>query len=160
MVSLESPLLTLGALYLAGQDDRGRRFTGGESGKGLLAGGFAAGSSQFVVDEVRSMAGLDSSALSDELAQALLGAGIARFGGPIPQSNAMARGIHYNVAEQAFTQAGVTLGDFLNGGSGGSTSQTRTRSVARSRSRSRSVSRSSPQSVVTNSTQSGGMKVY
>lgn len=122
MVSLESPLLTLGALYLAGQDERGRQFTGGESGRGLLAGGFAASSSNYLVDQARSLTGLQSDALTDELAQALIGAGISRFGDPIPMNNAMARGIHYNVADDAFTKAGITLGDIAgdvtNGGSG------------------------------------------
>lgn len=119
MPSLDSPLITLGALFLAGQDSRGRQFTGGESGKGVVAGGFAAGSSQFVVDEVRNRAGLDSTAVSDELAQALLGAGLSRYGGMVPQNKAMARGIMYSAAEQSFTRAGYTLGDLVGGSIGG-----------------------------------------
>lgn len=122
MPSLDSPLLTLGALFIAGQDSRGRQFTGGESGKGILAGGFAAGSAQYVVDTARDQAGLDSDSLSDELARALVGAGISRFGGPIPQNNAMARGIMYDVAKSGFTDAGFTVGDLVgdtfNGGNG------------------------------------------
>lgn len=115
-------MLTLGALFLAGQDSRGRKFTGGESGKGILAGGFAAGSAQYVVDEVRSRSGFDSDALTDELAQALLGAGISRYGGMIPQNKAMARGIHYSVAEQAFTEGGYTLGELVGDIGGGDSS--------------------------------------
>lgn len=127
MPSFDSPLLTLGALFVAGQDSRGRQFTGGESGKGLLAGGFAAGSAQFVVDEARSAAGLEEDAISDELAQALLGAGVARFGGPVPQNNAMARGIMYSVAEQGFTKGGFTLGEMIGdiGGGNGNASVAR-----------------------------------
>lgn len=119
MVNLDSPILTLGALFMAGNSSEGRNFTGGETGKGLIAGGFASSSAQTVVDGARKMAGLEESAVSDELAQALLGAGLSRFGGPIPQNNAMARGIHYNVAHEAFTKAGWTLGEMMNGGGGG-----------------------------------------
>ena len=152
MVNLDSPMLALGALFLAGQDDRGRQFTGGESGKGILAGGFASSSAQFAVDELRNLAGLDSSAVSDELAQALVGAGISRFGDPIPQNNAMARGIMYSVADQSFTQAGWTLGEFAgditNGGGGGSGAPAG------------STGGSSPQAVTTSPTRSNDTVVF
>lgn len=114
MVSLDSPLITLGALFIAGQDSRGRQFTGSESGKGLIAGGFAAGSAQYVVDKAREQTGFDSSAVSDELAQALVGAAVSRYGGMIPQNKAMGRGIMYSVSEQAFTKGGYTLGGLVN----------------------------------------------
>lgn len=127
MPSLDSPLLTLGALFLVGQDSRGRQFTGGESGKGLLAAGFAGGSAEWAANEARSALNLQEDAVSDELAQALLGAGISRFGGMVPQNKAMARGIMYNSAIQAMQGAGVTaedlLGDFSLGGGGSSAPQ-------------------------------------
>lgn len=126
-MALDSPIVTLGALAVAGNSSRGRQFTGGESGKGLLAGGFAASSSEYVADQARSMAGIDTTSVSDELMQALLGAGVSRFGDPIPMNNAMARGIHYNVATQAFQDAGLSLGNLVGdvtdgGGSNGGTS--------------------------------------
>lgn len=127
MPSLDSPALTLGALYLVGQEERGREFTGGESGRGLLAAGFAGSSSEYAANQIRNAVGVDSTSVSDELMQALVGAGISRFGDPIPMNNAMARGIHTNVAIQAFQDAGLSLGniaggDLLGGDGGGSQS--------------------------------------
>lgn len=114
MVNLDSPLLTLGALFVAGQDSRGRKFTGGESGKGLIAGGFGGASADWAGSQLQNLTG-GNSALTDELAQALAGAAISRFGDPIPQNNAIARGIHYNVAAQAATQAGLEAGSLFGG---------------------------------------------
>lgn len=140
MVNFDSPILALGALFLAGQDQRGRRFTGGETGKGYLAGGFAGSSAEFAVNKLRNTAGVSESALSDELAQALLGAGVSRFGGMIPQNKAMARGIHYNVATQSFQDAGLSLGSLMNGDSTTTSSTSGSTTQARNVSRSRSVS--------------------
>ena len=127
MVSLDSPMLTLGAMFIAGQDERGRPFTGGESGKGLLAGGFGGASAEYAADQVRSLTGLDTSTASDELMQVLVGAAVSKYGDPIPQNNAIARGIHYNAATQAFQDAGLGLGnlagDITGGGGGGDTAQ-------------------------------------
>lgn len=150
MVNLESPVLTLGALFLAGNSDKGRQFTGGERGTGLLAGGFASASANTAVDEIRNAAGIDASSLSDELAQALLGAGVSwagrSFDGiPTRITNPMARGIHYNVAHQAFEEAGFTLGEFMSNGGTSSVS--------------RSVSQS-PQAVHNSRSNGSGMKVY
>lgn len=121
MPSLDSPLITLGALFLAGQDSRGRPFMGGESGKGYLAGGFAGASADWASDQVRSAAGVDQTQVSDELLQALIGAGVSRFGDPIPQNNAMARGILYNVSASAFGRAGLAAGDLVGDLTGGGT---------------------------------------
>lgn len=113
MVNLEDTdaILPLGALFLAGNSQKGRQFTGGEGGKQYLAGGFAASSSDWAINQLRNAAGLDSSQVPDALAQALLGMGISKWGGMIPQNNAMARGIHYNVASESFSQMGLTAGD-------------------------------------------------
>lgn len=129
MVNLEDTdaILPLGALFLAGNSSTGRQFTGGEGGKQYLAGGFAASSSSWAVDQIRNAAGLDSEQVPDALAQALVGAGLSRWGGMIPQNKAMARGIHYNVASNSFNQMGLTLGDMVGdvgGGNGGSSMNT------------------------------------
>ena len=108
------PVLPLGALFLAGSSQRGRQFTGGEGGKQFVAGGFAAGSAEFVANEALSMAGIDN--VPDELAQAGLAAVLSKYGNAIPQNKAMARGIHYNVATQALQDLGVTAGDLMDGG--------------------------------------------
>lgn len=129
MVSLDSPLLSLGALFLAGNSSEGMQFTGGETGRGLVAGGFAAASSDAAVNEVRNALGVEADALSDELAQALLGAGLSRWGGPIPQNKAMARAIHYDVAAQAVEGAGFALGDLLSGNGNGNGNNTQARQV-------------------------------
>lgn len=122
MPSFDGPILTLGGLFVAG--NRMPEFTGGESGMNILAAGFAGSSADFLVDEARSTLGIDTSTVSDELAQALIGAGISRYGDPIPRNNAMARGIHYDVAMQAIDEAGFSLdqlvgGSLFNGGSSG-----------------------------------------
>lgn len=113
MVSLEDTdaILPLGALFLAGNSQEGRQFTGGEGGKQYLAGGFANASADWAVDEIRNAAGLDSSQVPDALAQAVLGMGLSKWGDPIPQNNAMARGIHYGVATESFENMGLTLGN-------------------------------------------------
>lgn len=158
MPNLDSPVLTLGALFVAGNSSQGRNLTGGESGVGLLSGGFAAASSDAAVNEIRSSLGIDASSLSDELAQALLGAGVSwagrTFDGvPTRITNPMARGIHYDVASQAFEEAGFTLGEFLNNG----TSNGGTSSISRS-----GATRASTGSAqaVHNVNRDNGMKVY
>lgn len=132
------PLLPLGGLFLMGSREGSnnpdlvdrvttRNATGGETGLGYLAGGFAAGSSEWAAQQLRQAAGLDSNTVPDELAQALVGVGVSNMN-MIPRNKAMARGIHYNVATQAFQDLGVTLGDFAgdvdlgNGGSNGGSS--------------------------------------
>ena len=129
-LSLDSPLVTLGALYFAG--NRGVRgsgplsgISGGESGKGLIAGGFGGASAEWAGDQVTGLAG-DSLPVSDVLGQAIAGAALSKFGGMIPQNKAMARGIHYNAATQAMQEIGLSAGDLIGDvtGGGGSTSST------------------------------------
>jgi hypothetical protein len=131
MVSLDSPVLTLGGLFIAGNQamransgDLSAGISGGESGRGLLAGGFGASSAEYSAQKLRDVAGLQEDALSDELAQALVGAGVGKIGRMqnSPMLNAAARGIHYNAAAQAFQEVGLTLGQVAggNGGSNGS----------------------------------------
>lgn len=130
MVNLESPLLTLGALWFVGNDERGRQFTGGATGNSLLWGGFGGASAEFLGQQLQNATG-GGGALNDELAQALAGAGISRFGDvlPVVNHNAVARGIMYNVATQSAQDAGVSLDNLLggtgltNGGSNGGTQQ-------------------------------------
>lgn len=144
MVDLDSPVLTLGALFLAGNSADGRDLTGGEGGVGLLAGGFSSASAQTAVTEIRNAAGIDSSSLSDELAQALLGAGVSLAGRrldgiPTRITNPMARGIHYNVAHQAFEEAGFTLAEFMDDNGNGNGSSTQAVTSTRSRSTSQGI---------------------
>lgn len=160
-LSLDSPLVTLGALFVVGQNDRGRQFTGGETGKGLIAGGFGGASAEYLGDQISDLAGGDLP-LNDALGQAVAGAAISRFGDPIPQNNAIARGIHYNVATQMVQETGLGLGDLVgdvtNGGSnGGSTSGTPT---ASSPSASAPSTSGSTQSRMNNRSRRGGKKVF
>lgn len=119
------PVLPLGGLFVLGNQGgsgvMSRQSTGGENGTNFLAGGFAAGSAEYVVNQARDAAGLDSSTVPDELGQALLGVGISHAD-MVPRNKAMSRAIHYNVATQAFQDLGVTLGDLagdVNLGDGG-----------------------------------------
>lgn len=153
MVDLESPVLTLGALFLAGNSAQVREFTGGESGVGLLAGGLAMASSDAAVTEFRNRLGIQPTSLSDELAQALIGAGVSwtgrRFDGvPTRFTNPMARGIMYDVASQGFEEAGFTLGEFLSNGGGG------TQAVHRNQ------MQSSPSTQAIHNSRDDGMKVF
>lgn len=127
-ISLDSPVIPLAGLYLAGQSRKGRTFTGGESGKGMLAAGFAASSSDWAANQLLSAANM-SGTVSNSLAKALIGAGISRYGDPIPAHRAMSRGIMYNVASEAFTELGADAGSLfgsIGGGSGSSGVPTRT----------------------------------
>lgn len=121
-MDLDSPLVTLGALFIAGNSSSGREYTGGETGKGLLAGGFAGASAEWAGDQLQGQIGSDT--MTDELAQAVVGAGLSKWGDPIPQNNAMSRGILYNVAAQGVQGAGLAAQDLagdvnLGGGGGG-----------------------------------------
>lgn len=120
--SLSSPLVVLGGLWWAGENKR--NFTGGANGMDLLAGGFGASSAQWGGEQLRGIVGGDT--LTENLSQALFGVLVSNFGDPIPQNDAIARGIHYNVAQQAFSEAGLAAGDLigdvgLGGGAGGTT---------------------------------------
>lgn len=131
-VDLDSPLIPLAGLYMVGQNSKGRKYTGGESGKGMLAAGFAASSGEWAANQALSATGM-SGTISNSLAQALIGAGISRYGSAVPANRAMARGVMYNVAGNAFTElgadAGSLFGDIMGGG-GGQTSQTASASTA------------------------------
>lgn len=131
MVSLDSasgaPLLA--GLFLAGNHNKksgfsGRDLTAGLTGKQVLAGGFGAASSEWAGGRLQSATGVG---LTNELSQALVGAGISAAGrrsDMIPSSvaNPVAAGIMYNVAGQAFGQAGLDAGSLAGGfGGGGST---------------------------------------
>lgn len=134
-VNLDSPLIPLAGLYMAGQSSKGRKYTGGESGKGMLAAGFAASSGEWAANQALNAAGM-SGTISNSLAQALIGAGISRYGGAVPANRAMARGVMYNVAGNAFTElgadAGSLFGDMFGGGGGGSqTAQTASAATSR-----------------------------
>ena len=128
-LQLDSPAVTLGALYLAGQagvkgDGMFSGISGGESGKGLIAGGFGGASAEWFGDQVTGLAG-DTLPVSDVLGQALVGAAISKYGGMVPQNKAIARGIHYNAATQSVQELGLAAGDIfgdLTGGSGGTSS--------------------------------------
>lgn len=114
---LSSPLVVLGALWYAGENRR--EFTGGMDGIDILAGGFGASSAQWAGEQLQNAVGGDT--LTPLLSQALVGAGVSNYGGMIPQNQAIARGIHLNVAQQAFSDAGFAAGDLLGdiGGIGG-----------------------------------------
>jgi hypothetical protein len=133
MVNLDDagPLVTLGGMALLGSSQKGRRFTGGASGKALLAGSFAGSSAEFVVDEGRNMLGIQENTLSDELAQVLLGAGVSYAGRmwDVPLSSSMASGIMINAGINSFQEAGLTLGQLSNGGSGGNGGNGGTQSI-------------------------------
>lgn len=122
MPSFDTPIITLGGLFLAG--NRAPEYTGGETGMNLVAGGFASASADWAVNQTRSTLNIEESTVSDELAQAILGAGMSRFGEPIPRNNAMSRAILYDVAQQGVAEAGFAMGDlmgdggFFNGGNG------------------------------------------
>jgi hypothetical protein len=107
-------------MYMLGQDSRGRQLTGGESGKGLMLGGFAASGANALGDKVNSLGG---GQIGDELSQVLAGAALSYAGRQTDMAsvtNPMARGIHYNAAQQAFSSAGVGLGQFITGSGGSS----------------------------------------
>lgn len=111
----------LGGLAIAGEMYPDA--TGGLNAKNLLAGGFGAASAQYMGDEITSRLGMQ---MSSPLAQAIAGAGISVAGrnvDAVPSSitNPMAAGVHYNVAQQAFNQAGLDLGSLVGsvGGGGG-----------------------------------------
>lgn len=147
MVSVDSPAVPAAALALAGTQGRGRRFTGGESAKGLVAAGFAGASADFVVNEALSATGMGDT-VSSTLGQAILGAGLSKFGGPIPANAAMARGIHYNVMQSAFNDLQADLGSLMNGSVLGGNEGSSTASPSPTRSTtttSNSVSQASPQ---------------
>ena len=130
-VDLDSPLIPLAGLYLVGQNSKGRRYTGGESGKGMLAAGFAASSSEWAAGQALSATGMGGT-ISNSLAQALLGAGVSRYGGAVPANRAMARGVMYNVAANAFTELGADAGSLFGNIGGGDGSQTATQSASAS----------------------------
>lgn len=120
---LSSPLIVLGGLYWTGENKR--QYTGGMDGIDILAGGFGASSAQWAGEQVQNLAGTDT--LTPLLSQALVGAGLSEYGDMVPYNDAMARGIHLNVAQQAFGEAGFTAGDFMGdvmGGNGGSQNAT------------------------------------
>jgi hypothetical protein len=162
-LSLDSPLVTLGALFMVGQNDRGRQFTGGETGKGLIAGGFGGASAEYLGQQVSDLAG-GQLPVSDALGQAMAGAAISRFGDPIPQNNAIARGIHYNVATQMVQETGLGLGDMLGDVTGGTSSSSgSTTSNAPSVSTSGSTNSSAPSAGRThsmNNSRRSGKKVF
>lgn len=110
-MDLDSPLVTLGALFIAGNDETGRQYTGGETGKGLLAGGFGSASAQWGGNQLQNYVGEES--MTDELAQAVVGGALSKWGDPIPQNNAMARGILYNVARQGVEDSGMSAGEII-----------------------------------------------
>lgn len=127
MPNLDSPLVPLVAYWIAGNDSKGRKFTGGESGKGLVAGGFGGASAEWAGSQLQGVVGADS--MTPQLAQALAGAGVSwagRQSGSLPTglTNATARGIHYNVAAQAASDVGLEAGQLFGNltGGGGSTS--------------------------------------
>lgn len=124
--TFNSPLVTLGAIWLAGNNERGRDFTGGLNGKSLLAGGFGAASAEWAGDQVSSLTG--GNMVGDQMSQVLAGAAISYAGRntsmvPSSWSNPIAAGIHYNVVGQAFNEvgadAGSLFGGFMGGGGGG-----------------------------------------
>jgi len=106
---LGDPLIVLGGLWWAGNNKR--KFTGGMDGVDILAGGFGASSAQWAGEQVMNLTGGDT--LTPLLSQALAGAAVSEFGDPIPENEAMARGIHLNVAQQAFSDAGFSAGQLI-----------------------------------------------
>lgn len=123
MVELANqPLLTLAGMFVLGNSRKGRKFTGGASGKSLMIGGFAASGANALGDQVNKLGG---GQLGDELAQVLAGAGLSWAGKMADVdtfTNPAARGIMYNAAQQSFNSAGVGLGDMITdtfNGSGG-----------------------------------------
>ena len=126
---LDSPLIPLGAVFLAGQRSRGiasRQDTGGESGVNLLVGGWAGESSGYATNEIMNAVGL-SGTVSPLLGQALLGAGVSRAGF-IPKNRPMARGIMYNVVGSGASELGFDLGSLMGGTFGGGETATRSTS--------------------------------
>lgn len=118
---LDSPVVPLAALFLAGQRSRGiasRQDTGGEGGVNLLAGGFADASSGWAVNQITDAVGMGGT-VTPLLGRALLGAGVSRAN-MIPRNNAMARGVMYGVASDGVSELGMDLGsligDVTNGG--------------------------------------------
>jgi len=124
---LSSPLIVLGGLYYAGENQR--KYTGGMDGIDILAGGFGGASAQWAGSQVQDLIGSDM--LTDSLSQALVGAGLSEFGDQVPYNNAMARGIHINVAQQAISNSGFAAGDLFGDflGNGGSSTQTQTQTA-------------------------------
>lgn len=157
MPSLDSPIVTLGALFLAGNS--APEFTGGETGRGLVAGGFGGASAEWLGTQVNNLAG-GNLPVSTHLGQALAGAAISRWGDPIPQNNAIARGIHYNTATQMAQELGLSagdlFGDFMGGGSGGSSGGSNTSATVTSV----PSAGSSPSATGHRNTGGSGTKVY
>lgn len=127
-VDLDSPLIPLAGLYLVGQNSRGRRYTGGESGRGMLAAGFADASADYVTGEILGATGLDGT-VTNSLGRAMLGAGVSRWGGAIPQNRAMTRGIMYGVMSDSISELGVDLGSLFGDLGGAQTATTQTQTV-------------------------------
>lgn len=127
MPDLSSPFVTLGALWVAGNRDDFRKFTGGETGRGLVLGGVGAASAEWAGTQLTNATGM-SGTLGPELAQALAGAAVSAGGRKVDAdrfTNPVARGIMYNAAQQAASQAGLSagqlFGDLTGGGGGGGT---------------------------------------
>lgn len=141
--SLDGPVVPMAVLALAGTKSKGRQFTGGESGAGLVAAGFAGSSAQYAADEILSRTGM-SGTVSSPLGQAVLGAALSKYGKDVPLNAPAARGIHYNVMTNAMSSMGVDLGSLMGSVGGSSTGQSAARSVSKSSSGNASVSRNTP----------------
>lgn len=130
MPSLDNPLITLGALAVAGSSRRGRQFTGGESAMGLLAGGWANASAPWFGTQLRQLTGQTGTdaTLTDPLAQAIVGAGLS-WADMVPANKALARGIHYNVAANAFSSQQLDATNILPDLSGSLSGDTTTSQV-------------------------------